>query len=252
MNQREAVERFHLTFLRHFSAVVSPGTVSLKGGVNLRLYHNSSRLSEDMDFDARVVAVDTLKKNVKKVLGSKPLLTELAAVGITLSEIKPSKQTQTTQRWKFHVLFDVNDVPSRLEFSRRQEEPFVGCVIGVPATALLALHQVQPFVFPHYTTTASYRQKVIALALRTQVQSRDVFDLHHLAAFADAGKSLSREMTEKAIGQLRAITFEDFMGQVIPFLPVDLAAYYGTEALWKTISDTVHANLVTALPEEDT
>lgn len=46
MNQREAVERFHLVFLRHFAAVVSPGTICLKGGVNLRLYHNSPRLSE--------------------------------------------------------------------------------------------------------------------------------------------------------------------------------------------------------------
>jgi hypothetical protein len=98
MDQREAVERFHFVFLRHFAAVISPGTICLKGGVNLRLYHNSPRLSEDIDFDARVVGVDILKKNVNKVLASRPLLTELASVGITLSKIKPAKQTQTAQR----------------------------------------------------------------------------------------------------------------------------------------------------------
>jgi len=64
MNQREAVERFHLVFLRHFAKVVSSRTICLKGGVNLRLYRNSPRLSEDIDFDARLVGVDVLKKNV--------------------------------------------------------------------------------------------------------------------------------------------------------------------------------------------
>src|SRR5476649_1956001 len=103
MNQREAVERFHLVFLRHFATVISPGTICLKGGVNLRLYHNSPRLSEDIDFDARVVGAEVLKKNVSKVLGSRPLLTELAAAGISLSEIKPSKQTGTVQRWKIQI-----------------------------------------------------------------------------------------------------------------------------------------------------
>src|SRR5271155_4018688 len=106
MKQREAVERFQLVFLRHFAAVISPGTICLKGGLNLRLYHNSPRLSEDIDFDARVVGVDILKKNVNKVLAGRPLLTELASVGITLSEINPAKQTETAQRWKFHVSYE--------------------------------------------------------------------------------------------------------------------------------------------------
>ncbi len=39
--------------------------------MNLRLYHNSPRLSEDIDFDARMVGVDIPKKNVNKVLASR-------------------------------------------------------------------------------------------------------------------------------------------------------------------------------------
>src|SRR5580658_1344723 len=125
MDQREAIERFHLIFLRHFATVINPGTICLKGGVNLRLYFNSPRLSEDIDFDARVVGVEILKKNVNKVLASRPLLTELAAVGITLGEINPAKQTQTAQRWKFHVIYEKSPFPTRLEFSRRKDEPFL-------------------------------------------------------------------------------------------------------------------------------
>ena len=86
MNTRDAIERFHLIFLRHFASVISPGTVCLKGGVNLLLFHSSPRLSEDIDFDARVVGVDTLAKNVTRVLGGQPLKAELAAIGISLSE----------------------------------------------------------------------------------------------------------------------------------------------------------------------
>ena len=124
MDLRAAVEIFHLVFLRHFSSTVSPGTICLKGGVNLRLYHNSPRLSEDMDFDARKVGVEILKKNVNKVLASRPLLSELAASGIGLSEVKPSKQTQTVQRWKFHIIYRNTPVATRLEFSRREDGDF--------------------------------------------------------------------------------------------------------------------------------
>ena len=248
MNQREAVERFHLVFLRHFATVISPGTICLKGGVNLRLYHNSPRLSEDIDFDARVVGVDILKKNVNKVLASRPLLTELAAVGITLSEIKPAKQTQTAQRWKFHVIYEANPLPTRLEFSRRKDEPFENNVTEPPAPALLAAQQVVPFVFNHYTPPAAYRQKINALATRTQVQARDVFDLHHLSQYAVAGREAPPELVTRAMEQLGLISFAMFKDQVVPFLPTDLAAHYGTPAAWKAMSEKVWNDLSAALP----
>jgi len=248
MNQREAVERFHLVFLRHFAAVVSPGTICLKGGVNLRLYHNSPRLSEDIDFDARVVGVDILKKNVHKVLAGRPLLTELASVGITLSEIKPAKQTETAQRWKFHVIYEENPLPTRLEFSRRKDEPFANNVTEPPSAALLAAQQVVPFVFNHYTPPAAYRQKINALATRTQVQARDVFDLHHLSQHAAAGREAPPKLVEQAIEQLSLISFAMFQDQVVPFLPPDLAVHYGTAEAWKTMSEKVWHDLMAALP----
>jgi predicted nucleotidyltransferase component of viral defense system len=248
MTQGEAIERFHLVFLRHFATVISPGTICLKGGVNLRLYHNSPRLSEDIDFDARMVGVDILKKNVNKVLAGRPLLTELAAVGITLSEIKPAKQTQTVQRWKFHVIHETNPFSTRLEFSRRQDEPFESSVTEPPAPALLAAQQVVPFVFNHYTPPAAYRQKVNALAARTQVQARDVFDLHHLSQYAAAGRAAPPELVTRAMEQLGLASFAMFKDQVVPFLPTDLAAHYGTPEAWKAMSEKVRKDLLAALP----
>ena len=248
MNQREAVERFHLVFLRHFAPLVSTGTICLKGGVNLRLYLNSPRLSEDIDFDARVVGVDILKNKVNKVLKSRPLLTELAAIGITLSEIKPAKQTQTAQRWKFHVIYQDNALPTRLEFSRRDDQEFEECVAEPPSLSLLAEQRVVPFVFTHYKPTAAYRQKIKALATRTQVQARDLFDLHHLARFSESGKEASPALITQAMIQLNMITFEMFMEQVVAFLPADLAAYYGTLESWEKISEQVWKNLSVCLP----
>lgn len=247
MTQREAVERFHLVFLRHFATVIGPGTICLKGGVNLRLYHNSPRLSEDIDCDARVVGVEILKKNVNKVLASRPLLTELAAVGITLSEIKPAKQTLTMQRWKFHVIHEASRAPTRLEFSRRKDEPFEDCLTELPAPGLLAAQQVIPFVFNHYTAPAAYRQKVNALATRTQVQARDVFDLHHLSRFAPAARGVPSERLTRAREQLGLISFAMFKDQVLPFLPADLVAHYGTPGAWETISGQVRRDLSAAL-----
>lgn len=243
MNNREAVEKFHLVFLRHFAATVSPGTICLKGGVNLRLYHNSARLSEDMDFDARKVGVEILKKNVSKVLAAKPLLTELAAAGIALSEIKPSKQTPTVQRWKFHIIYQETPIATRLEFSRRGDEEFAGCAVGPPSASLLAERRMVPFVFNHYTAEAAYRQKINALATRTQVQARDVFDLDHLSSFAEAASGVPSELATRAVEQLGLITFEMFREQVVPYLPNDLAEHYGTPAAWKAMVDCVGNDL---------
>jgi len=250
MEYRLAVEKFHLVFLRHFAATVSPGTICLKGGVNLRLYHNSARLSEDMDFDARKVGVEILKKNVNKVLAAKPLLAELAAAGIALSEIKPSKQTPTVQRWKFHIIYEETPIATRLEFSRRGDEEFASCAVEPPSASLLAERRVVPFVFNHYTAEAAYRQKINALATRTQVQARDVFDLDHLSPFAEAARDVPSGLVAQAIDQLGLITFEMFKEQVVPYLPKDLATYYGTSKAWKSMVGRVGNDLSRAVSPE--
>jgi len=243
MTEREAVERFHLVFLRHFAPTIGPGTICLKGGVNLRLFHNSPRLSEDIDFDARIVAVGTLKKNVEKVLASSPLKRELEAAGIGLSEIKPAKQTDTSQRWKFHVIHESQSLPTRLEFSRRDNEPFDQALADRPSPTLLATNQVLPFVFHHYSGPPAYRQKIHALATRREVQARDVFDLDHLRPHAAAAHTAPLDEVKQALGQLTLIDFAMFNTQVVPFLAPDLAAYYGTYDAWLALSEKVRSDL---------
>lgn len=248
MTEREAVERFHLVFLRHFAPTIGVGTICLKGGVNLRLFHNSPRLSEDLDFEARIVAVTTLKKNVEKVLASPALIRELEAAGIGLSEIKPSKPTDTAQRWKFQVRHAGQSSPTRLEFSRRDNESFDQAITERPSPTLLATNQVLPFVFHHYSGPPAYRQKIHALATRREVPARDVFDLDHLRPHAAAAKTAPPDEVKQALEQLGLIDFAMFNTQVVPFLPPDLAAYYGTNEAWLDLSEKVRLDLSAALP----
>jgi hypothetical protein len=248
MTTREAVERFHLVFLKHFAKAVSPGTICLKGGVNLRLYHGSPRLSEDMDFDARIVAKETLRKNVSKTLVAQPLVAELSAAGIALGEISALKQTDTSQRWKFEVRYESQRIATRLEFSgRKQEEHFDLHAVEPPAAALLGAYQLAPFLFPHYLPAAAYRQKINALATRRHAQARDVFDLQLLSPHAKAARKVSPALLHQALEQLATISLAMFRDQVTPFLPADLAAYYATAETWNQMKTTVHADLTAAL-----
>jgi hypothetical protein len=249
MNNREAVEHFHLVFLKHFARTVSPGTICLKGGVNLRLYNGSPRLSEDMDFDARIVAKDTLKKNVNKTLAAQPLVAELSAARITLGEISALKQTETSQRWKFEVVHESERIATRLEFSRRKkEESFDEHAVEPPAPAVLGAYQLAPFLFPHYRPSAAYRQKINALATRKYPQARDVFDLQLLSPHAGAAKRAPPILIQRALGQLVTVSLAMFRDQVVPFLPADLAAYYAAAETWNRMKEQVRADLSSALP----
>lgn len=125
-------------------------------------------------------------------------------------------------------------------------ERFGGLEGVAPSPALLAAQQVLPFVFTHYTPPAAYRQKINALATRTHMQARDVFDLHHLSRYAAAGQEAPPALVARAMAQLRRIGFDMFNDQVVPFLPADLAAHYGTPAAWKAMGDKVWSDLSAA------
>lgn len=248
MTTKEAAEHFHLVFLKHFTNTVSPGTICLKGGLNLRLYHGSPRLSEDMDFDARIVAKETLKKNVSKTLAGRPLVAELAAARITLGEISALNQTDTTQRRKFEVVHEGQKIATRLEFSRRKkEEPFDDNAVGPPNAVLLGAHLMAPFLFPHYLSPAAYRQKINALATRKYAQARDVFDLQLLSHQAAAARTVPTALVQRALEQLSTISIAMFRDQVVPFLPADLAAFYGTPEAWDKMTNQVRTDLLSVL-----
>ena len=172
-------EVFHLEFLRWFTRKLQTGQYALKGGVNLRLFFGSVRYSEDMDIDVKGTGVERIKKTVMDILETRGFADSLNAFGIervVSPDLLKAKQTETTQRFKIHLITSGGeDLFTKIEFSRRG---FSGPIIVEPVSAqILRSYKMTPLLVPHYDANAAIRQKIHALAQRSVLQPRDIFDL---------------------------------------------------------------------------
>jgi predicted nucleotidyltransferase component of viral defense system len=232
LNHIEAREAFHTFLLRRFAEAIPPGSWRVKGGVNLRLFFGSIRYSEDMDLDAEPRARDAIKRETRRAIADPNLRTRLAKLGIR--EVRQEgraihKDTETTLRIKMQLVAQ-GGVPlsTKLEVSFRP-----GCeddlVLEEAADALVVGryldHGELPLVLPHYPQLPAVRQKIAALALRTQVQARDVFDLFTLTRGTIDGLDLAllrRNLTDTTLREARnralEIPYEEYAGKVLEFL----------------------------------
>jgi len=239
---------FHLVFLR---ALVAKGEdkslIALKGGCNLRFYFASVRYSEDIDFDVVVLARDTLKNKVDRLLRSPLVLAPLKTKGIDVIETSAPKQTDTTQRWKAGLRVEGLDVPIRtkIEFSRR--DAIEGAAFEATHREVLRPYGLTPILATHYTTHAAITQKIHALAGRTEPQARDVFDLGHLLARADAeGLRLGdrqRPWIPGAIERAMSISFDEYVSKVVAYLDADQADLFRERSAWDAMQEGVVSRL---------
>lgn len=227
-------EAFHLLFLRHLAGILAARSYALKGGVCLRLFYLSPRLSEDVDLDVAGIPVPALRSKIRKLLQGRALTETLRALGVTDLKTSEPKQTETTQRWKVHlILSSGGSLITRLEFSRRKKT-ISGTLSGVPSGEILRLHQMSPFVCRHYGVEEMVFQKVEALASPSRSACRDLFDLHHLLTHAGPESpsllpTLPAEILEQTRSKIESFGRKDFSEQVAPFLPADLADLYKEE-----------------------
>jgi predicted nucleotidyltransferase component of viral defense system len=235
---RQAVELFHLHFVRLLCAGPSKGRFAIKGGCNLRFFFESVRYSEDIDLDVAGLPVHALKERVSAVLGGPALSLVLRSRGIVITSVSAPKQTETTQRWKVGFTAEGHALPlhTKIEFSRRpsMEESKVEPI----GTTVLAEHQLMPFLAPHYPLAAALRQKVAALAGRSVVQARDLFDLGVLFAKAggnvEALQSIRADVT-RAIERATDVSYADFKSQVASYLQPDHVDTYGSREAWDAL-----------------
>lgn len=243
---RQAVEIFHLLFLRNFGTRVDKALFALKGGCNLRLFHRSIRYSEDMDLDLRTMAPGTLRSNVEAVLLTDAFRHGLRAQGLEVTATSAPKQTQTTQRWKITLqdLATGSSIPTKIEFSRRTLDD--GAELAPVESELIRRYKLYPVIVQRYSAVAALKQKIAALALRSETQARDVFDLKLLfdagAAPSDIG-SRARELLARAIENAMSIGLEEFKGQVVAFLEPEHQDEYRGRAHWQGLQDQVVAAL---------
>lgn len=249
--ERQTIEIFHLLFLRAFGMRVDKALFSLKGGCNLRFFLKSIRYSEDMDLDIQTMAVGTLRNNVNRLLAEPAFLMGLRAQGIELVRTNQPKQTQTTQRWKLSLrsMESGAEVPTKIEFSRRGlDDPKQ--VEAVDA-AIIRTYRLYPVIVQHYTVHAALAQKVAALALRDQVQSRDVFDLKLLLDAGGGGKALPTQATAhlaEAIDNAMAVDYDAFAGQVLAYLEPEYQDLFGNRQAWHELQEQVVAGLEALRP----
>ena len=241
-SDRQTIEIFHLLFLRAFGARVDKALFALKGGCNLRFFFKSIRYSEDMDLDIHKMSVGTLKNNVDRLLETPAFTQALRAQGIEIARTSSPKQTGTTQRWKLILRLTESgaEVPTKIEFSRRGLD---GETAIEPVDAqIIRAYRLYPVIMQHYSVHTAFAQKVSALALRAQVQSRDVFDLKLLLDAGGAEQPLPATATANlatAIDHALAVDYNAFAGQVLAFLDPEYQEHYGNRKVWAELQQQV-------------
>jgi len=240
-NPLQLRELFHIEFLRWFARKVKVKYYALKGGTNLRFFFNSFRYSEDMDLDINNIEVNVLKDIVMKILQISSFRDTLKPFGI--EEVIPpnitfAKQTETTQRFKLHLITSGGeDLFTKIEFSRRgfKGKPIVQPVLD----AILRKYKLPPLLVPHYNIQSAIIQKMEALAARSVIQARDIFDLYILTSqykFSEAEKTkISAAKLTEAYENVFAINFEQFRDTVLSYLSSEDQTEYNSPSLWDEI-----------------
>jgi predicted nucleotidyltransferase component of viral defense system len=225
-------------------ARMNRATWVVKGGVNLRAWFGSRRYSEDLDLDALGLPPHLLRDKFDTILLGRPLQDFLSSHGLELSRISKPKQTDTTQRWKLELKAAGVSVPlhTKVEFSRRgtRDEEYV----LEPARSDI----VRPYGIPvptvnHYTARSAIRQKIHALASRSETQARDIWDLDHLLRATDSDpRPLSRDVRDalpEALERAMSLGYDVFKAQVVPYLSDEDQATYGTRDAWDRMRELV-------------
>lgn len=244
-NPRQSIELFHLLFLCQLGRKIDKKLYALKGGCNMRFYFKSIRYSEDMDIDIQIINKDTLCKNVNKLLNSAPLNSILQTQGVEVLNVSTPKQMLTTQRWKIELKskYTALSLHTKIEFSRRE---YKDDTIYEPIDSqIIRQYSLSPFMANHYSIQSMFRQKIRALALRGETQSRDIFDLYFLIGSGHHFKldKSTLGMLEDAKSKAKGIAFEDFKGQVVAYLPDAEKKEYDDVAAWDVIVKTVISSM---------
>lgn len=245
----QAREAVHVLVLKRLREESRPESFVLKGGVNLRLFFQSPRYSEDMDLDVEPSArrrhqvIDT----VSGILKGTWLQGRLRAIGLQGVEYsgRPHKDTDTTVQIKLQVLNRAGiALPTRIEMSLRGRDKADTAIDECVDRAIVGAYVAEEpgdLSVVHYPLNSAARQKINALARRSAPETRDVFDLHVLArgeiSSLDIGY-LRRGLPEPALRQARdralELGYDAFRDQVSEFLSDADQARLGTRDHWET------------------
>lgn len=227
------IEFLHLAFLQVLPSHVKATEYIVKGGANLRLFYDSRRRSQDIDLDFTGTAFWRLAERVDATLASRAFMDLLRVQRIELIDLTKPKQTNTTRRWKFAVRRDGAELNSKIEFSARAADPeFSFDLARADVGRDAGLRAVRA---NHYLPAAATRQKIRALAGRTQTEPRDVFDLDLLIAKhpgAVTKGDIADTVADRAMNAAFSIPFEAYEELVVDYLEEEFVSIYGRQDAW--------------------
>lgn len=234
-------EVFHLEFLRWFGKKLEADRYCLKGGVNLRFFFKSIRYSEDMDLDIRKTGVERVKKIVMGILSAPGFSDSLRSFGIEKvvpPDIVRAKQTETTQRFKIHLLTQGGvDLFTKIEFSRRGFKGYEA--VELISSEVLRSYKMAPLLVPHYEAASAVEQKIHALAQRSVLQARDIFDLFVLNTQYNAAREkqvrVNKPILDKAHENIFLVDFPQFRDSVVAYLDSQDQKTYSSAVVWDEI-----------------
>lgn len=245
LSKPEAIERFHLALLLVLPQHVPASNYAVKGGANLRLFLDSVRRSEDIDFNFIGRVNWTLQPRIDAALASPALPSLLASYRLKIASVNPSKTTTTTGRWKFQLTGPGVEFSSKIEFSMRDEDRPLYALDPVSKT-LAAAASMRAAVANHYLPTAAVEQKIAALAFRSETQARDIFDLDFLftryGADAVAAQVSSAEL-DLAKGRVFEVGFDEYRDLVVTYLDPAFVTMYEGKDTWEAMALNVATKL---------
>ena len=159
----------------------SPKDLIFQGGTSLHLSYGSPRLSEDLDFLVkRSLNLDRINQHIEAQLKYLPWIPAEGTLSVT-----PSKRDKNP--YAFNVVIGgerlMPSVKVKVELWKTPDQVMNPLDVQVSAVqAAVGLAAGMRVAVPTATQAEIYADKVFALAARTYLKPRDVFDLHWLKA----------------------------------------------------------------------
>lgn len=242
----EAREAVHVLLLRELQEVKEARAVILKGGVNLRLFHGSPRYSEDMDLDGEPGSRLAIRSAIHGIFDDRDFARYLGRLGLRGVDPKegPNKDTETTFRYKFHVLAPGNQsYGTKVEVSFRIRNEADDFELAEPDSERIRryLPAGEALSVQRYGRSAALRQKIEALAGRTRIEARDIFDIDLLLGDAERperdlieflARSLERRTLELAHERALVLEYPDYESLVVRFLEDRVRTEYRSPERW--------------------
>ena len=129
------------------------------------------------------------------------------------------------------------DLFTKVEFSRRG---FKGSGVVEPVfSGILRAYKMAPLLVPHYDAASTVVQKIQALAERTVLQARDIFDLFVLSSQYEklerSRVDVNRSVLRNAHDNIFRVDFPRFRDTVVAYLEAEDQPAYSSPPVWDEI-----------------